>query len=97
MRESDLALLRLIVEALLKMNGKVLLIGLFRRKDIREELIVKANESYVELIRQFQEDEVNQIEFLEPPLVDMEECLVDHVHLIERGYQVWAEVLSKAV
>ncbi|KAK1710030.1 SGNH hydrolase-type esterase domain-containing protein [Colletotrichum acutatum] len=97
MRESDLALLRLIVEALLEMNGKILLIGLFRRKDIRDELIVKANESYVELVRQFQEDAVNQIEFLEPPLVDMEECLVDHVHLNERGYQIWAEVLFKAV
>lgn len=97
MRESDLALLRLIVEALLEMNGKILLIGLFRRKDIRDELIVKANESYVELVRQFQKDGVNRIEFLEPPLIDMEECLVDHVHLNERGYQIWAEVLFKAV
>ncbi|KAF4780695.1 acetylhydrolase [Colletotrichum scovillei] len=97
MRESDLALLRLIVEALLEMNGKILLIGLFRRKDIRDELIVKANESYVELVQQFQKDGVDRIEFLEPPLVDMEECLVDHVHLNERGYQIWAEVLFKAV
>ncbi|EXF86211.1 hypothetical protein CFIO01_02270 [Colletotrichum fioriniae PJ7] len=84
MRKSDLVLLRLVVEALLETNGKILLVGLFRRKDIKDELVAKANESYVELVRQFQENGSSRIEFLEPPLVDIDECLEDHVHLNER-------------
>lgn len=97
MRKSDLVLLRLVVEALLETNGKILLVGLFRRKDIKDELVAEANESYVELVRQFQENGSSRIEFLEPPLVDMDECLEDHVHLNERGYQIWAQVLFRAV
>ncbi|KAI8166587.1 hypothetical protein K4K49_007705 [Colletotrichum sp. SAR 10_70] len=97
LRDPDLALLRLIVEALLGMGGKILLVGLFRRMDINDELVVKANENYLELVRQFQEEGSDRIEFLEPPLVDMDECLVDHVHLNEKGYQIWSEVLFGAV
>ncbi|KAL3301703.1 SGNH hydrolase [Colletotrichum asianum] len=97
LRDSDLALLRLIVEALLGMGGKILLVGLFRRKDINDELVVKANENYLKLVRQFQEEPSDRIEFLNPPLVDMDGCLVDHVHLNEKGYQIWSEVLFGAV
>ncbi|KAK1624332.1 hypothetical protein BDP81DRAFT_438282 [Colletotrichum phormii] len=54
MREPDMALLHLIVEALLEMGGKMLLVGLFRRKDIKDELVEKANVNYLELVREFQ-------------------------------------------
>ncbi|KAJ0387332.1 hypothetical protein COL922a_002574 [Colletotrichum nupharicola] len=86
LRDSDLAIFRLIVEALLEMGGKILLVGLFKRKDINDELVVKANENYLKLVRQFQEEGSDRIEFLEPPLVDKDECLVDHVHLNEKGF-----------
>ncbi|KAJ0272663.1 hypothetical protein Brms1b_008716 [Colletotrichum noveboracense] len=97
LRDSDLAILRLIVEALLEMGGKILLVGLFKRKDINDELVVKANENYLKLVRQFQEEGSDRIEFLEPPLVDKDECMVDHVHLNEKGYQIWSEVLFEVV
>ncbi|KAL2882725.1 hypothetical protein SGCOL_001936 [Colletotrichum sp. CLE4] len=97
MREPDMALLRLIVEALLEMGGKILLVGLFRRKDINDELVEKANVNYLELVREFQKKGSDRIKFLEPPLVDMDECLADHVHLNERGYHIWSKVLFREV
>ncbi|OHF00909.1 RNA recognition domain-containing protein [Colletotrichum orchidophilum] len=97
MRKADLDLLGLIIEALLDMGGKVLLVGLFRRKDIKDELVTEANENYIELIKQIEKGRPDRIQFLEPPMIDMDECLADHVHLNQGGYQIWAEVLLKAV
>lgn len=97
MSETDLALLVLILEALLDAGGKVLLTGLFQRKDMSEELVAKANRQYQRISQHFAKKRPGQIEFLAPPVVDMDECMVDHVHLNERGYHVWAKTLLKEI
>ncbi|KAF9873420.1 hypothetical protein CkaCkLH20_09233 [Colletotrichum karsti] len=91
--DSDLSLLRRIIEALLEAGGKVLLTGLFRRKNIDDELVAKANESYRRMVDEFREDGNSRVEFLPAPKVDLETCLVDDVHLNVKGYQIWSKPL----
>ncbi|KAF6816023.1 acetylhydrolase [Colletotrichum plurivorum] len=93
LREKDLELLRLIVGALLEAGGRVLLVGLFQRRDVGDGLVGEANEGYRRIVREFG----SSVEFVEPAEVEMDRCLQDHVHLNEEGYRVWGEVLMKRV
>ncbi|KAF6788430.1 acetylhydrolase [Colletotrichum musicola] len=97
LKEKHLDLLRLVVGALLEAGGRVLLVGLFRRRDVGDDLVGEATEGYRRIAREFEARESGRVEFVEPSEVEMDRCLEDHVHLNEEGYRVWGEMLMKRV
>ncbi|KAK4172112.1 SGNH hydrolase-type esterase domain-containing protein [Triangularia setosa] len=94
--DRDVDALKKLVEALLEIGRddcKVLVTGIFLRKDIPWENIEKANESIQRVV-----DEVNKgglanggerVTWLPAAGEVKEEHLVDHVHLSEEGYRQW--------
>lgn len=94
LKSKDLDLLRLVVGALCEAGGRVLLVGLFRRRDVGDGLVEEANEGYRRIVGEF---EGRGVEFVEPPEIELDRCLEDHVHLNEEGYRIWGEVLMERV
>jgi lysophospholipase L1-like esterase len=102
LREKDLDMLRLMLETLLRVSAqqtKLLLTGLFYRKDVDDGRIDEANREYEGMVDDLNQDfDGGRVEFLAAPRdVDKNSHLVDHVHLNEAGYRVWAKVLVPKV
>ncbi|KAK3295293.1 SGNH hydrolase-type esterase domain-containing protein [Chaetomium fimeti] len=102
--ERDCEALEVLLGTLLGVNPrggecKVLVTGLFYRKDVSVELVDQANGKIREVVKRLQERcGVGRVVFLAPTAgVKTEEHLVDHVHLNLEGYQLWAAELFPAV
>lgn len=102
-RDKDHDLLRLLLQALLKISpagATILLTELFYRKDIPDDLVDKANEKRRSLIATMNTNLGREaiVPLPAPTGISKDKHLVDHVHLNLTGYQVWAEALvPKAV
>ncbi|EOO03381.1 putative lipolytic protein g-d-s-l family protein [Phaeoacremonium minimum UCRPA7] len=100
--DADVDKMRLLLDTLLKISSrttKMLFSGLTYRTDIGDQLVDEANEKVCLLIMAMnQEFGYARIEYL-PPVADLDkgQHLADHVHLNERGYQMWAEILAPRV
>jgi platelet-activating factor acetylhydrolase IB subunit beta/gamma len=95
-----------LVETLLGVNPtatggecKVLVTGLFYRKDVPVALVDQANGKIMAVVKRLQEKySVDRVVYLPPTAaVKTEEHLVDHVHLSLEGYQLWMTELFPAV
>ena len=78
---------------------RVLVTGLFYRKDVSGELVDQANAKIVAVVKRLQEKHgVDRVVFLPPAAaVKTEQHLVDHVHLNLEGYQLWVAELFPVV
>lgn len=72
-------------------EAKILVTGLFPRKDIKKEIIDDANVRFAEIVEKISVD--GRITLVVPPKIDLETDLEDHVHLNEAGYRIWNEAL----
>ncbi|GAB1319917.1 hypothetical protein MFIFM68171_10127 [Madurella fahalii] len=99
--------LRVVLRALLGMparsktgkESRVLVTGLFYRKDVSRELVDEANAKLADMVRGLNRElGIEKVVFL-PAIseVKTEEHLVDHVHLRLDGYRVWMRELFPAV
>lgn len=100
--DGDRDALRAVVRALLGMpfpGSKVLVTGLFYRKDVPPELVDEANGKLMGMVTGLnQEVEGDRVAFVPAPgTVKAEEHLVDHVHLSLEGYRLWVRELFPAV
>ncbi|KAH6838553.1 SGNH hydrolase-type esterase domain-containing protein [Chaetomium sp. MPI-CAGE-AT-0009] len=102
--ERDCEALEVLVGTLLGVNPtggecKVLVTGLFYRKDVSAELVDQANGKIMAVVKRLQERcGEDRVVFLAPAAgVKTEEHLVDHVHLNLEGYQLWTAELFPAV
>ncbi|KAH6635883.1 SGNH hydrolase-type esterase domain-containing protein [Chaetomium tenue] len=102
--DRDVDAWEVLVETLLGVNPtggecKVLVTGLFYRKDVSGELVDRANGKIRAVVKRLQEKYgVERVVFLAPAAgVRTEEHLVDHVHLNLEGYQLWMAGLFPAV
>ncbi|KAF8932984.1 hypothetical protein BGZ47_011082 [Haplosporangium gracile] len=99
-RPTDVALYRLLLQALLRVapGSKVLACEIFKRKDIEDRYVDKANEMVKGMI-----EEMNgylggrKIWWSAAPNDVTKEMLEDHVHLDENGYSRWEEQLLPGV
>ncbi|CAP68262.1 uncharacterized protein PODANS_7_4190 [Podospora anserina S mat+] len=90
--DGDVDALRALVEALLDIGAKgckVLVTGLFLRKDIPWEKIQQANEKIHQVVENFASGHPASVLWLPATEEVKEEHLVDHVHLSEAGYKIW--------
>lgn len=103
LRDACLDKLRLILELLLKSSKyecRVLLTGLFYRKDISDRLIDEANAKIQSLEDSSDPAFAGRVSFLPAPAKvakDSDLHMVDHVHLKGLGYRIWAEHLFPRV
>ncbi|EAQ91615.1 predicted protein [Chaetomium globosum CBS 148.51] len=102
--ERDVDAWEVLVETLLGVNPtggecKVLVTGLFYRKDVSGELVDQANGKIRAVVKRLQEKYgADRVVCLAPAAgVKTEEHLVDHVHLNLEGYQLWMAELFPAV
>ncbi|KAK4245709.1 hypothetical protein C7999DRAFT_42793 [Corynascus novoguineensis] len=102
--DGDADALRRVVGAVLQANPekgrcKVLVTGLFYRRDVSKELVDLANDKVKRAVEMLQEQcGTERVTYLPPAAaVKPEEHLVDHVHLSLDGYQLWAEELFPKV
>ncbi|KAK3316827.1 SGNH hydrolase-type esterase domain-containing protein [Apodospora peruviana] len=100
--EKDRDALELLLQSLLIISGpesKILLTGLFPRKDIPVELIGQANDKLVGITREMNDGLGKEgVVFLPATgAVKTEDHLVDHVHLNLEGYRLWMRELLPAV
>ena len=104
--DKDCEAWEVLVETLLGVNPtatggecKLLVTGLFYRKDVPEGLVDQANAKIVAVVKRLQgKYGLDRVVFLPPAAaVKTEEHLVDHVHLNLEGYQLWMAELFPAV
>ncbi|KAH7377220.1 SGNH hydrolase-type esterase domain-containing protein, partial [Plectosphaerella cucumerina] len=90
--DGDIECLHLLLSAVASRGRRVLLTGLFYRKDVPRDVIDAANDEYLKLIRRLNSDAgEHTFDFLGPPAeFDPSVHLEDHVHLTKAGYQRWA-------
>ncbi|KAL2167342.1 hypothetical protein VTG60DRAFT_1375 [Thermothelomyces hinnuleus] len=78
---------------------RVLVTGLFHRRDMSRELVDRANEKIRAVVERLQREcGTERVAYLpSATAVRMEDHLEDHVHLTLEGYQLWMEELFPAV
>lgn len=95
--DADVGKLRLIMQAALRISNpgtKLLLTGLFYRRDIKKDLVDEANRKLQLLVCWMKGTVGDSVSFSRPPQGFVEDFhLVDHVHLNKEGYQMWMETL----
>lgn len=98
---SDIEKYRLLLQALLRMSNtesKILCCEIFKRKDVKDELVEESNRMLRELIA-----DINayigkeRIGWIAAPEEIGKERLEDHVHLDEAGYRIWDETLYSRI
>jgi lysophospholipase L1-like esterase len=93
----------LLLQALLVMfstETRILVTGLFKRKDVDEQCIIQSNMALEELVTRVNTEEIGKgtqqgprIQWMEPSkMIDLEH-LNDNVHLNVNGYQIWNDIL----
>ncbi|KAL2200171.1 SGNH hydrolase-type esterase domain-containing protein [Corynascus similis CBS 632.67] len=102
--DGDADALRRVVGAVLQVNPekgrcKVLVTGLFYRRDVTRELVNRANDKVRQVVEALQEQcGTERVAYLPPAAaVKPEEHLVDHVHLSLDGYKLWVDELFPKV
>jgi len=102
--DGDADALRRVVGAVLQVSPekgrcKVLVTGLFYRRDVTRELVDRANDKVRQVVEALQEQcGTGRVAYLPPAAaVKPEEHLVDHVHLSLDGYKLWVDELLPKV
>lgn len=100
LRNSEISCYRLLLQALLNLSpeSQVLVTGLFKRKDVSDEIVEKSNEAIQGLVEDLNGQlDGSRLVWLAPTDSVTKEMLVDHVHLTEEGYDLWDEDLCPRV
>ncbi|KAK5657433.1 hypothetical protein OQA88_3005 [Cercophora sp. LCS_1] len=102
--DADRDALATMLRCLLKVEGapgvrsRILLTGLFPRKDVPREKVDEANGKLVSVVRELNGEGTERVVFLPATEeVQLDEHLVDHVHLNLEGYKLWMKRLFPAV
>ncbi|KAK4118387.1 hypothetical protein N657DRAFT_373667 [Parathielavia appendiculata] len=97
LRYEDVAALEVLLRALLRASprSRLLLTGLFDRKDMSSHVVWGADDKLKDLGNLLMDrGAIERVLFISRPLeINIEEHLVDHVHLNLAGYRVWTEFL----
>ncbi|CAF1487083.1 unnamed protein product [Adineta ricciae] len=83
--------------ALLPVQTKILVTGLFTRKDVEEKYVSQSNQAIKQLVDTIRSQDNDRIQWLEPPEEVRLYHLVDNVHLTEEGYELWDERLYSKI
>ncbi|KAK0119525.1 hypothetical protein ONS95_010967 [Cadophora gregata] len=96
-KDADVEAYGLLVNALCEVTpqSKVLICGLFERKDVLDDCVGDTNGKLKGLVEKSGLGE--RVGWLEPPTLIKEEHLDDHVHLNEVGYGIWEGVLFQRI
>jgi lysophospholipase L1-like esterase len=84
-------------------ESKAIVCEIFKRKDVKDELVEDSNDQLKEMVRVLNVwMEKEYVLWLDAPAksregMGKERLLVDHVHLNEEGYEIWDEVLSSRI
>jgi platelet-activating factor acetylhydrolase IB subunit beta/gamma len=90
--------LEVLIEALLSVSPKVLVTGLFDRKDMPPGAVWQANDAMKGVGNVLMDRCGSRVLFIPRPLeFKMDEHLEDHVHLNLDGYRLWVENLFMSV
>ncbi|KAL1838625.1 hypothetical protein VTJ49DRAFT_2462 [Mycothermus thermophilus] len=103
-KNADRDALRVLLRTLLDVNPvggecRVLVTGLFYRRDLTRELVDEANEKIRAVVKELNEEcGCERVTFLPAcEQVNTDEHLEDHVHLMLEGYKLWMKELVPAV
>ncbi|KAF2262018.1 hypothetical protein CC78DRAFT_535081 [Lojkania enalia] len=103
-RDSDVASWRLLVEACLRIapRSKVIACDMFYRNDVPDRIVDESNDMLKEVVGDVNRELVGKGDEERIVWVDGrhrigKDALVDHVHLDERGYAIWDELLYNIV
>ncbi|KAK4202195.1 SGNH hydrolase-type esterase domain-containing protein [Triangularia verruculosa] len=92
LEDKDVPALKVLIEALLEIGRvgcKVLVTGLFLRKDIAGDKIEEANDKILRVIGSINDGMPGTVVWLPATEEVKEDHLADHVHLTEEGYKLW--------
>ncbi|KAF2176292.1 hypothetical protein K469DRAFT_441551, partial [Zopfia rhizophila CBS 207.26] len=99
-KSSDCDSYRLVLETCLRIapSSKILACDMFRRKDVRDEVLEESNKILKTVVEDVnrglvESGDVKRVVWVEARGKVGKEMLADHVHLDERGYEVWDRVL----
>jgi hypothetical protein len=100
LRTKELEAYRLLLEACLRIapNSKVLACDMFYRKDISDAIVEMGNEMLEQVVKDVNQELVKEGDeeraiWVEARQLIGKNRLMDHVHLDEKGYEIWDEVL----
>ncbi|KAH6622128.1 hypothetical protein C7974DRAFT_216562 [Boeremia exigua] len=93
LREGDVASWKALLDACLEIAPRsvVLACDVFYRKDIADEVTERANEKLKQVVEECEAKA--RVVWVEARQKIAKEMLVDHVHMDEKGYEVWDGVL----
>ncbi|KAF9960818.1 hypothetical protein BGZ72_005824 [Mortierella alpina] len=100
LRQSDIPLYRLLLQALLRMapESSALVCEIFKRKDIEDRYVDEANEMIKAMVAEMNGNlGKERIFWSDAPADVTKERLEDHVHLDDEGYQIWDRILHPRV
>lgn len=104
LRAPDIESWRLLVEACLRIapESRVLACDGFYRKDISDELVDVGNQALKGVVEEMNREMIDsgweeRVMWLEAREAIGKDMLVDHVHLMEKGYRVWDDRLWPSV
>lgn len=95
LKDADVEAYGMLVRALCEVapRSKVLVCGIFERKDVADECVGESNGK----LRYMVEKLGTRVSLLEPPRLEMDVHLDDHVHLNEVGYGIWDGLLMESI
>ncbi|KAF3937429.1 hypothetical protein ABW19_dt0208320 [Dactylella cylindrospora] len=97
LRDVEFSNYRLLLQTLLLLSpeSKILVTGIFNRKDISDEIVADANKGIKALVNELndgrEEGSEARLVLAEPTEAVTLDVLDDHVHLNKEGYQIWDE------
>ncbi|KAF8854658.1 SGNH hydrolase [Acephala macrosclerotiorum] len=101
LKVTDIESYRPLLQALLRIfnaESKILCCEIFKRKDIKDELVEESNRTLRELTADMNAKlGKERVGWIAAPEGIVKERLEDHVHLDEEGYRIWDEILSSRI
>ena len=80
-------------------DTKILLCGIFERRDMQEGQVKESNGRLLEMVHKMNAKEGRERVFWEgmPDTIDLKKHLADQAHLNRIGYEIWDKVLSARI
>ena len=102
LRSFEIAQLRLLLDTVLCVSDaetKVLLCGIFERRDIRVEQVRRSNELMLQAVHEINSQQGKERNFWQgqPQEIDLRKHLADKAHLNRKGYEIWDQTLSARI
>ena len=102
LRPFEIAQIRLLLDAVLCASDaetKVLLCGIFERRDIGGEQVRRSNELMLQAVHETNSQQGMERIFWQgqPQQIDLRKHLADKAHLNRKGYEIWDQALSTRI